>query len=261
VSESELQFVRLGGFALAATVALTLQRMAPHAGQGESWRTNLALWGAGALAMGAICGACACAVAAWAATAQVGVLNLTGAPWWLALPATVLALDLVSYAWHRANHSVAILWRFHRVHHSDTRFAVSTGLRFHPGELVLSLPLRLVAVAALGASVEAVVAFEVVFALANLVEHGDIDYPLTFERRLATVLVTPALHRYHHGLRPRRLAGNFGTVFSFWDRLFASYAPNDSRASFPVGLPDQEGEPGIRQALAMPFRRDDGGAT
>jgi sterol desaturase/sphingolipid hydroxylase (fatty acid hydroxylase superfamily) len=247
--------VRVGGFVLALTITLALQRLVPHARTGDSWKTNVALWGTSALILGVVCGTCACTVAEWAAAARVGLLNVIEVPGWASLAVTVLALDLVSYGWHRANHTVALLWRFHRVHHSDPRFAVSTGIRFHPGELLLSLPIRLLAIVALGVPVVAVLVFEVIFTFANLIEHGDVDYPLAFERRLATVLVTPALHRYHHGLRPRRLAGNFGTVFSLWDRLFASYAANDSRAAIPVGLTDLEGDPGIRGALALPFRR------
>lgn len=244
---------------LAVVVALALQRLAPHAGLGESWRTNLGLWGVNLVVTSALCGACACTVASWAATAGVGLLNTTGAEWWIALPATILGLDLVSYAWHRANHSLPILWRFHRVHHSDPRFAVSTGVRFHPGELALSLPLRLLAVVALGAPPGAVVAFEVIFTLANLIEHGDIDYPLALERWLGTVLVTPALHRRHHGRRPDQLGSNFGTVFAVWDRAFGTHTASTSAASIAIGVPGLRGEPGILTALAMPFR--DGGPT
>src|SRR5262249_56613757 len=104
-----------------------------------------------------------------------GVLNVVAAPGWLAVAASVLLLDLVSYGWHRANHAFGLLWRFHRVHHSDVTFTVSTALRFHPGELLLSLPVRLLAVFALGVPVAAVLVFELAFTLANLLEHVDVD--------------------------------------------------------------------------------------
>src|SRR2546426_905890 len=104
------------------------------------------------------------------------------------------ALDLVSYGWHRANHRVAPLWRFHRVHHSDPSFTVSTGVRFHPGELVLSLPLRLAAVVAIGASPAAVVAFEIAFTVANLIEHGDIDVVAPVETAVGRGFVPSAPH-------------------------------------------------------------------
>src|SRR5262249_61631073 len=114
-----------------------------------------------------------------------------------ATPAALVLLDLVSYGWHLANHRVAPLWRLHQVHHSAPTFTVSTGLRFHPGELLLSLPVRIAAVVLIGASVEAVLIFEVVFAFANLIEHGDIDAPHDLEQALGRLLVTPALHRPH----------------------------------------------------------------
>jgi sterol desaturase/sphingolipid hydroxylase (fatty acid hydroxylase superfamily) len=254
VSEIDFQTIRGIGFAGAVVIAVALERIAPHARAGGSWRANVGLWCVNAVVMGALCGGCACTVAAWAAEARVGLLNVLAAPAWLAALVTMLGLDLVSYAWHRANHAVPFLWRLHRVHHSDRRFSVSTGVRFHPGELVLSLPLRLLAVVAIGAPVAAVLAFEALFTLANLLEHGDIDYPRALERRLQHVLVTPALHRRHHGRDWRLLGTNFGTVFTLWDRLGGTYAESTSDAMIRTGLPGLHGEPGILAALLMPLR-------
>jgi sterol desaturase/sphingolipid hydroxylase (fatty acid hydroxylase superfamily) len=215
----------------------------------------VSLWIVDAVVTGVVCGACACRVARWAADARVGVLNATAAPAWVALPATVLSLDLVSYLWHRANHVLPILWRFHRVHHSDPTFTVSTALRFHPGELVLSLPLRLLAVALLGAPVVAIVAFEAIFAVANLVEHGDIDLPAALERRLGGALVTPALHRFHHTRVPLEQNRNYGTIFVFWDRLLRSYGPSSSARAVDVGLGDLRESLGLRDVLLLPLVR------
>ena len=119
---------------------------------------------------------------------DVGMLNTPHRAPWLGIPAAIVTLDLVSYCWHRANHRIPILWRFHQVHHSDPTFTTSTGVRFHPGELLLSLPLRLTAVAVVGVSVEAVLVFEIMFTIANFLEHGDIDLPLPFERLMGRVL-------------------------------------------------------------------------
>lgn len=255
MTEAEFQLVRGAAFLGALALAGGLQRLLPHARLHGSWRTNGVLWAVNLVVMGTVCGACACTVARWAAAHGVGLLNLTATPALVALPVTIVALDLVSYGWHRANHRVRLLWRFHRVHHSDPTFTVSTALRFHPGELVLSLPLRLVAIAVLGAPVAAVACFETLFAVANLVEHGDIRFPAALERRLAALCVTPALHRRHHSQRPAELDSNFGTVFSVWDRLLGTYGPASAAATVHTGLAGIDQPIDVRHALVMPLGR------
>jgi sterol desaturase/sphingolipid hydroxylase (fatty acid hydroxylase superfamily) len=148
----------------------------------------------------------------------------------------LVALDLVSYLWHRANHGVAWLWRFHRVHHTDDAYHVSTALRFHPGELLLGLPVRLAAIMLLGASAAGVLAFEAVFGIANVLEHGNFDLPVWLERRIDRVLVTPALHRRHHSVEQRERDTNFGTIFCVWDRLARTRRADTSASRFPTGL-------------------------
>jgi sterol desaturase/sphingolipid hydroxylase (fatty acid hydroxylase superfamily) len=256
MTEAEFQIVRAAGYVLALGVALALQQRRPHERLRGSWRINAGLWSVNLVVMGVVCGSCACTVARWAAAHEVGVLHQFAAPSWLAIPVTIMALDGVSYIWHRANHQLPWLWRFHRVHHSDPDFTVSTAVRFHPGELVQSLPLRLFAVAILGAPVEAVVALEVAFTLANFVEHGDIDLPLGLERALARVLVTPALHRRHHSQAVDELNTNFGTVFIVWDRLLGTFFPSTSAAHIRIGLANLPA-PSIGGALALPFAYSD----
>ena len=252
MTEQQFQLLRAAGFVGALTLAVTAQRLAPHAGQKGSWRVNVGLWAIDAIALGTVCGACACTVARWAAAAGVGLLNVASVPTWVGFALTMVVLDLVSYGWHRANHRVAVLWRFHRVHHSDTTFTTSTGLRFHPGELVLSLPLRLAAVVALGASPAAVVAFEITFGVVNLVEHGDIQVGSATEAALGRVFITPAVHRRHHAKDdPDR---NFGTIFSWWDRLLGTDAPSTSAARVETGLRGIERPVTLLAALALPLR-------
>jgi sterol desaturase/sphingolipid hydroxylase (fatty acid hydroxylase superfamily) len=219
-----------------------------------SWRVNGSLWAVNLVVVGVACGACACVVSRWAADEGVGLLNATALPLAAGILLSILALDLVSYVWHRVNHTLLLLWRFHQVHHSDPTFTATTALRFHPGELLLSLPLRLVAVAALGAPVSAVIAFEVCFAFSNFVEHGNIRLPLRLEAVLARVLVTPALHRRHHGRRRGELGTNFGTIFSLWDRLFGSFGESSSEARFRIGLPGGTPPQGPVGALLLPRR-------
>jgi len=252
--ENELRLVRLIGFALAIAAALFLQWLCPHSRRGGSSRVNGALWLINIAVTGTLCGACVCAASQWAAGSGAGFFNWTSAPVWFAVPFSVVFLDLVSYAWHRANHLVPFLWRWHQVHHSDPTFSVSTSLRFHPGELLLSLPLRLLAVVALGVPVLAVVVFEIAFTLANSIEHGDIDLPREFEVAVGRLFVTPALHRWHHTVETPERHRNFGTIFSVWDRLFRSYSPNDSGTTVRTGLPGLPNV-GFGDALLMPLRR------
>jgi sterol desaturase/sphingolipid hydroxylase (fatty acid hydroxylase superfamily) len=256
MDETTFQIGRGTAFVAVLGLGVLLERAVPHARLRPSWRINLTLWATNAAVIGVVCGACACVVARWASQAGVGVLNLLAVPVWLAVPATILGLDVVSYGWHRANHRIPFLWRFHRVHHADPSFNVSTALRFHPGELLLSLPLRLAAVVALGAPVAGVLAFEVVFTWANVLEHGNFDLPRRAEDALARVLVTPALHRRHHSPERHELDSNFGTVFTLWDRLAGTFGPSSSARSYAAGLPGARPQavPSLRAALLEPLR-------
>jgi len=257
MTEQELRLIRLVGFAVAVAAALALQKLSPHARAPGSTRVNAGLWLVNVVVTGTICGACVCTAARWATQSNIGLLNWYALPAWIAFPVSVAFLDLVSYGWHRANHAVPFLWRWHQVHHSDTVFSVSTALRFHPGELFLSVPVRLAAVVLLGVPVAAVVLFEVVFTLANAVEHGDINLPGRFETMMARVLVTPALHRWHHTTAVPDRDSNFGTIFSIWDRLLGTHTANNSATAVRTGLP---GLPSVTLtgALLLPLRRTAG---
>jgi sterol desaturase/sphingolipid hydroxylase (fatty acid hydroxylase superfamily) len=255
VSESEFQIARIFGFGAAAACALALQRVWPHDRHHRIRTVNLGLWLINGVALAVVCGACACTVARWANTAHVGLFNNVAVPAWVSGLLSVLALDVVSYGWHRANHRLAFLWRFHQVHHSDFSFTVSTAVRFHPGELLLSLPIRLLMVALVGVPALAVVLFEVVFAFANLFEHGNIGLPSRLEQRLSRLFVTPALHRLHHACRRPELDSNFGTILTVWDRFLGTYRENSSSAHFETGLPSGVGAATVREALWLPLPR------
>jgi sterol desaturase/sphingolipid hydroxylase (fatty acid hydroxylase superfamily) len=149
---------------------------------------------------------------------------------------------------------VPFLWRFHQAHHSDLDYTVTTALRFHPAELLLALPLRLVAVAVFGVPITGVIVFEVIFAFANFCEHGNIRLPLKLERALGWLVITPALHRRHHSREARLLNTNFGTIFSFWDRLLNSYGENRSDVQVSTGLPGIDYPLRAREILWLPAR-------
>jgi sterol desaturase/sphingolipid hydroxylase (fatty acid hydroxylase superfamily) len=250
VTEASVQLLRGVAPLAAFGLGLALERLVPHAAQRPAWRANLGLWLLDALLMAAVCGACGWAVAGWAQASGIGLLNaIADVPRAAAIAATVAGLDFVSYAWHRANHEVGFLWRFHRVHHADADYHVSTALRFHPGELLLALPVRMGAIVLLGAPPGGVVAFEMIFGIANVLEHGNFDLPRRFERAIGSVLVTPALHRRHHSTRRNERDSNFGTILCAWDRVARTFQPSGSDARFGTGLLDAGAS--ARSLLAM----------
>ncbi|RKZ14461.1 sterol desaturase family protein [bacterium] len=255
MSELEFQIIKSVGFVIALVAVVGLQRSLPHAGQPGSWRLNGGLWALNTVILGIICAGCACTVSRWAAVEGIGLLNqMDSVSGWMTIPIAVLSLDGVSYFWHRANHRVPVLWRFHQVHHSDPTFTATTAIRFHFGELLLALPVRLFAVAVMGIPIPGVIVFELVFAFANFFEHGDIDLPLELEKRLAFLFITPALHRRHHSREAALLNSNYGTIFSFWDRAFRSYGASASDAQIQIGLPGISEVLGPQGALMMPVR-------
>jgi sterol desaturase/sphingolipid hydroxylase (fatty acid hydroxylase superfamily) len=149
-----------------------------------------------------------------------GLLRLSG-------PAEILlsliVLDLLDYLWHRANHVVPFLWRFHSVHHVDTHVDVTTSLRFHPGELLLSGAAKSIWIVVWGPSLGAFAIFEVMITAAAQFHHGNIDLPDRVEPAVRLLGVTPRMHASHHSAGTRSLDANFATIFSIWDRILGSY--------------------------------------
>lgn len=222
----------------------------------HNWKVNAPLALVDAALLSFLCGACVCS---WAVTVRehgVGVLGATSGPYWLQVAAAVVTLDLVAFAWHRANHRWPFLWRFHAVHHSDVHLDASTAFRFHPGELLISLGVRLVVITITGLPILGLIGFEVVYGFCNLFVHSDIRLDRTRERQLGLVFVTPSLHRLHHSERPAIHNTNFGTIFSLWDRLSGTLRRGHAATPVTLGLPGQHGRPlSVWGALFRPLRR------
>jgi sterol desaturase/sphingolipid hydroxylase (fatty acid hydroxylase superfamily) len=259
MAESTFQLIRLLGFALSFTLVFAVQSLVPYRRivrlVGGNWRQNLPLSALNTILMSLVCGGCLCTAARYAEARGFGALRIAGAPAILAVTGTVLILDLVLWGWHLANHRLGWLWRLHRVHHSDVDFDVSTSLRFHAGELLLSLPLKLVTVLALGAPLGGILAFEITFGLFNMFVHGNIRLAPAWESRLSSILVLPAVHRLHHSIRPDQYGRNFGTIFSLWDRWLGTWAGGSSADSIRTGLPDlaDSGHLSLWRCLTLPF--------
>lgn len=177
-------------------------------------------------------------VAYFASEQQIGLLNAMDIAPWLEAAAAVLALDLTMYLQHRLFHTAALLWRFHAVHHSDTTFDVTTGLRFHPGEMIVSLAIKALAVVVLGASPWSVLVFEALLSSASLFTHSNVALPRGLDRLLRACVVTSDMHRIHHSTQGVEYNTNFGFLVSWWDRWFGSYCaePHEHYERVRIGL-------------------------
>ncbi len=167
-----------------------------------------------------------------------GLFNVLDLPLWLAVLLSILLLDLAIYLQHVLFHAVPGLWRLHRMHHADLEFDVTTGLRFHPVEIVLSMVIKLAVVAALGAPAVAVLLFEVLLNATALFNHANIRLPGGLDRVLRWVVVTPDMHRVHHSVIPAETNSNFGFNLPWWDRLLGTYRaqPKAGHDGMTIGI-------------------------
>lgn len=173
--------------------------------------------------------------------------------------ASLLLLDLTIYAQHRLFHRLPLLWRIHRMHHTDLDLDVTSGTRFHPVEIVLSLAIKLTAIAVLGSSPLAVVLFEIVLNATSMFSHANLRLPLPVDRWLRLVMVTPDMHRVHHSVIVRETNSNYGFNLPWWDRLFGSYRaqPGDGHLGMTIGLREwrTQADLGLWALLQIPFIR------
>jgi sterol desaturase/sphingolipid hydroxylase (fatty acid hydroxylase superfamily) len=178
--------------------------------------------------------------AQWAASHGVGLLNWMAAPWWVALPGTLLIKSLGHYAFHLISHKNPVLWRLHRVHHCDVHLDVSSALRTHPLEMIASIAFMLPIAVIFGLSPIVLAVYESIEALVNVLTHANMRIPDTAERYARSLLVTPGLHRLHHSAVQAETDSNYGNVFSFWDRLFGTYRGETIQPdkTFRFGLED-----------------------
>ncbi|MEF2547490.1 sterol desaturase family protein [Aurantimonas sp. E1-2-R+4] len=167
-----------------------------------------------------------------------GLFNIFEVPGWIAVIVAILALDLAIYLQHVMFHAVPALWRLHRMHHADLEFDVTTGLRFHPVEILLSMGIKLAVVAALGPPAVAVLIFEVLLNGTAMFNHSNIRIPLAVDRVLRLFVVTPDMHRVHHSIHPSETNSNFGFNVPWWDRLLGTYKaqPRDGHEAMTIGI-------------------------
>lgn len=148
----------------------------------------------------------------------------------------IAVFDLWMYIWHRANHEIPLFWKFHKAHHSDTAMDVSSGLRFHPIEVILSSALRIPIYLSIGIDIKILAVYETVMTAVVLFHHSNISINSKFDKYLSLIIATPYMHRVHHSSYQKETDSNYGTIFSIWDRLFKSYVYRSDINNIEIGL-------------------------
>lgn len=248
--------VFLGLFAALAWLEWRYPRRRETARRGR-WLTNITLLAIDGLVLRLFFPLLAVGAAVWAQAAGVGLFNVWMLPGPVAFVLCLLLLDLAIWAQHLLMHKVPLLWRLHRVHHCDLAFDVTTGIRFHPLEIALSMGLKMALVVALGAPVAAVIVFEVLLNATSLFNHANLRLPASLDRVLRWLVVTPDMHLVHHSVHRPETDSNYGFNLPWWDRLFGTYRaqPRDGHEGMRMGLEAFRSprEQALRLLLIQPF--------
>ena len=227
-----------GVFALVALWELASPRRVLQLPRAQRWASNLGIVLLNTVIVRLLFPTAAVGMAALGVEKGWGLLNHFAVPFWLAVPLAVVAMDFVIWLQHVMVHAVPALWRLHLVHHADLDYDLTTGARFHPLEIVLSMGIKFATIALLGAPVLAVVVFEVLLSACALFNHGNIRLPDGVDRVLRWFLVTPDMHRVHHSVEDDESNSNFGFNLTWWDRLFGTYReqPRGGQLGMVIGI-------------------------
>ncbi|HEV7344752.1 MAG TPA: sterol desaturase family protein [Devosia sp.] len=250
-------------FALLAVIELTHPRLErPEmlaALKTRRWMTNVGVLVLSSVVLRVLFPVAAVGTALWAESQQFGLFNQLDFPLWLVALISLVVLDFAVWLEHLLSHKIPILWRVHRMHHSDTGFDLTTALRFHPLEIVLSMVWKAGIVVALGAPAWSVLVFEVVLNGAAMFNHANIHLPGKIDRIVRIVAVTPDMHRIHHSTDRRETDSNYGFSLAIWDRIFGTYThqPAKGHQGMDIGLEDYRDAAPTRLgwSLLLPFRR------
>jgi sterol desaturase/sphingolipid hydroxylase (fatty acid hydroxylase superfamily) len=228
--------------------------------KGERWLSNFSMVLLGMVVARLMIPSGLAAMAIFAQNNHIGVLNHVSVSLWLSVPIAVLLFDCLIYWQHRLFHRIPMFWRIHRVHHADPHIDASTGLRFHPLEIALSLMVKIVAVLLLGAPVLAILIFEVLLNATSIFNHSNIKLAVKFDKLLRTLIVTQAMHRIHHSQVAAETDSNFGFNLSIWDRLFGSYTEEANAGDYGIKLGLKEysspkTHTSLKALLLMPFKQ------
>lgn len=255
--------LRIGFFFGILVVMAVWEILAPRRALSVSktvrWVNNLALVFLNSFLLRVAFPAAAVGVALFAEQHGWGLLNYYQPPLWLAMVIAVVAMDMVIYLQHVMVHAVPLLWRLHRLHHADLDYDLTTGARFHPIEIFLSMGIKFATILVLGPPVVAVILFEVILNFMAMFNHANVKLPLAIDRVVRLLLVTPDMHRVHHSVEDDEANSNFGFNLAIWDRLFGTYRdqPRGGHEGMTIGIrkfrdpKDVSWLPGM---LLMPFK-------
>ncbi len=222
------------------------------------WCNNILLVVSNTLALRVLFPTAAIGMAILAGEKSWGLFNSLALPSWLEIFAAIVLLDLIIYWQHRLFHRIPWLWQLHQVHHADLDYDVTTAVRFHPIEIVISMAIKMASVAILGVPLLAVILFEIILNACAMFNHGNVALPGKLDNLLRKLIVTPDMHRVHHSTDFKESNSNYGFCLSIWDRLFQSYLPNTQlgQLQMHIGL-DYVNQPKqaipVLSLLAMPF--------
>jgi sterol desaturase/sphingolipid hydroxylase (fatty acid hydroxylase superfamily) len=228
----------VGIFALMAIWEILAPRRTLTISKAIRWLNNIGLVAFNTLLLRLLFPAAAVGFAAIASEQGWGLFSLVELPFWLSVLLCVIIMDFVIWLQHVMVHAVPLLWRLHRVHHADLDYDLTTGARFHPLEILLSMLIKFAAIMVLGPPVIAVIVFEVVLNGMAMFNHANVRLPVGIERVLRWVLVTPDMHRVHHSVEDDEANSNFGFNLSLWDRLFGTYRdqPRKGHEGMTIGI-------------------------
>lgn len=253
----------IGLFALFAICEYLAPRRELKPVKTSRWITNWAIVIIDSILVRLLFKTAAVGGALWAEASGIGLFNMVSTPYWLAFAVSFLVLDFAVWLSHLASHKIPIFWRIHRMHHSDVDFDVTTAIRFHPIEIILSMVWKYAVVLALGAPAAAVLVFEIVLNGGAMFNHSNFKLPLGADRLLRLAIVTPDMHRVHHSTDRRETDSNYGFNFSFWDRIFNTYTdqPALGHDKMRIGLLEWQDERPTRLGwtLMVPFHRQERG--
>jgi len=227
-----------GVFALIAIWEVLAPRRSLTTSKTVRWLSNLGITFLNPVVVRLVSPIMPVGVALLAQKSGWGLLNNFALPYWLPVVIGVAVLDLVIYLQHVMFHTVPVLWRLHMMHHADLDFDVTTGLRFHPIEMILSMGIKLSVVVVIGAPALAVLIFEILLNTTSMFNHGNIRLPSSIDRKLRLLVVTPDMHRVHHSVTIRETNSNFGFNLPWWDRLLGTYRdqPAAGHEGMTIGL-------------------------
>ena len=260
VSQNESTFrltVFLGLFLLFALTEYFRPRRRLTTSKTNRWTTNLSIVVIDSVLVRLLFPAAAVGLSLWASSQGYGLFNVIDAPLWISIPISIVVLDFAVWLSHLLSHKIPLFWRFHRMHHADTDIDVSTAIRFHPIEIIVSMGWKIAWVIALGAPAVSVILFETILNGTAMFNHSNTKLPVALDRVLRWVLVTPDMHRVHHSTINRETDSNYGFNLPWWDRLFHTYVdqPELGHEGMQIGLSEwQDERPSkLGWSLSVPF--------